>query len=402
MDAQIPTTPFGRRPLSLAMVASQSIAKACPAGIVVNKWQVFRAICEARDAVGVSERALAVLEALVSFHPETVLTAAHGLVVFPSNRQLALRAHGMPASTLRRHLSVLVEAGLIVRRDSPNGKRYRRADGEGEGGQAFGFDLMPLLARAAEFEAAAQSVRDERQFVTRLRERITIARRDVLKICATGADEGAPGDWETIRKVYASIVERLPRRASSPLLVGIAEELGLLRQEALMLLEHHVKSQKKNGSESTDEHHIQNSKPEAPSDLEPVRRNGLGQDDAPTFVGSGPPCRSFPLPMILQACPDIIDYARSGISSWRDLVAATDVARGALGISPSAYEDAQAAMGREGASVVVAAILQKGSSVNNAGAYLRGLTSKAREGGFSSGPMLMALLRSRIGERRLA
>jgi replication initiation protein RepC len=89
---------------------------------------------------------------LLSFHPETDLSGEDDLIVFPSSAQLALRAHGMPPATLRRHVTVLVECGLIVRRDSPNGKRYAR---KGQGSaieQAFGFDLTPLLARAAEFE----------------------------------------------------------------------------------------------------------------------------------------------------------------------------------------------------------------------------------------------------------
>ncbi|WP_244604546.1 MULTISPECIES: helix-turn-helix domain-containing protein [Mesorhizobium] len=32
----------------------------------------------------------------------------------------------MPQTTLRRHLAVLVECGLIIRRDTPNGKRHAR------------------------------------------------------------------------------------------------------------------------------------------------------------------------------------------------------------------------------------------------------------------------------------
>ncbi len=80
------------------------------------------------------------LHALLSFHQETALTlpqrdpksesednsAGAGVVVFPSNRELSIRAHGMAPATLRRHLASLVEAGLIIRRDSPNGKRFAR------------------------------------------------------------------------------------------------------------------------------------------------------------------------------------------------------------------------------------------------------------------------------------
>src|SRR3712207_1166407 len=159
MDPHLPTTPFGRRPLSLAMMAAQAAAKACPDDATAHKWRVFRNITEAKDWLGLSDRALAVLSALLTFHPETALVPGPDLVVFQSNRELTMRAHGLAPATLRRALSQLVEAGLVIRRDSPNGKRYVR---RGEGGQitqAFGFDLTPLIARAAEFEQTAGELR---------------------------------------------------------------------------------------------------------------------------------------------------------------------------------------------------------------------------------------------------
>ena len=79
---------------------------------------LFRAVCEAKSMLRASDRALAVLSALLSFHLDSELSSEGGLVVFPSNRQLSLRAHGMAPATLRRHLAVLVECRLAVRRDT--------------------------------------------------------------------------------------------------------------------------------------------------------------------------------------------------------------------------------------------------------------------------------------------
>lgn len=45
------------------------------------------------------------------------------MIVFPSNKAICARLNGTPCSKMRRHLSRLVEAGLLMRRDSPNGKR---------------------------------------------------------------------------------------------------------------------------------------------------------------------------------------------------------------------------------------------------------------------------------------
>src|SRR6202167_4747078 len=192
MDSHISTTPFGRRALTLAHVANQAVAKARPPEKAVHKWQVFRAICTAKARVGASERALALLDALLSFHPETTLSG-EGLIVFPSNEQLALRAHGMAPATLRRHLAALVDCGLVIRRDSPNGKRFAR---KGQGGAietAFGFDLGPLVARADEFEASAEEVRVEERVLRLVRERVTLCRRDIAKMIATGVKEGVRG-----------------------------------------------------------------------------------------------------------------------------------------------------------------------------------------------------------------
>ena len=107
--------------------------------------------------------------------------------------------------------------------------------------------------------------------------------------------------------------------------------------------------------------------------------------------------------MVLEACPDILDYAKSGISHWRDFAAAVSaVVRPMLGISPSAWEAAQAAMGEIPAAIAVAGILQKGTSVTSAGGYLRELTRKAEVGEFSVGPMLMALISARKREKKRA
>ncbi|SDR63984.1 replication initiation protein RepC [Rhizobiales bacterium GAS113] len=397
MDIHL-TTPFGRRSLSLAMVASQVAAKACSADTAVHKWQLFRAICEGKAAIGISDRALAVLNALLTFHPETALTGDGDLIVFPSNTQLALRAHGMPPTTLRRHLATLVDCGLVIRRDSPNGKRYAR---KGQGGaieQAFGFDLTPLVARAAEFEQHAEAARAERHALTLVRERITLCRRDIVKMIATGIEEGVPADWQAFHTAYVAIASRIPRTATKLELEPIADELGKLADEIRILLETHVKTQNMDANESRSGQHIQNSNPKPNIESERVlQASTVGLEPSPE--PSRPPTRSFPLPMVLDACPDIIDWAKHGISSWRDLLATAGNVRSALGISASAWDDARTVLGDEDAAVVVAAILQRAEMIKSAGGYLRSLTEKARVGQFSLGPVLMALLRKQPRER---
>ena len=135
MQSHQPTTPFGRRSLTLAHVATQMAASARPPDKVVHKWQVFRTICTARPKLAVSERALAVLNALLSFYPETTLTGEEELIVFPSNEQLCLRTHGMPAIDLAAAAGGA--GGLWTDRSAGQPERQAlRAKGQGRGDQA--------------------------------------------------------------------------------------------------------------------------------------------------------------------------------------------------------------------------------------------------------------------------
>ena len=409
MEPHQSTTPFGRRSLTLAHVASQATAKARPPDKAVHKWQVFRAICTAKARIGVSERALAVLDALLSFHPETTLSG-EGLIVFPSNQQLALRAHGMAPATLRRHLAALVDCGLIIRRDSPNGKRFARKGRGGTIEMAFGFELSPLVARAEEFEAWAEDVQAEERALRLVRERITLCRRDIAKMIATGIEEGVPtrragqgpSDWSEIHGLYRGILDRIPRTATRVELEPIAADLTLLADEILILLESHVKPSNSSANEFQSERHIQNSNPNPLPDLEPGFQESRGPKSEPQAEPSRPPQQGFPLGMVLDACPDIVDYAKGGISNWRDLLIVAAVVRSMLGISPSAWEAAQSVMGELPAAIVVAAILQRGAAITSAGGYLRELTRKAEAGEFTPGADADGADRRRKREKKRA
>jgi replication initiation protein RepC len=443
------TTPFGRRPLSLAMVEAQAAtrdfaSKPEASETVVHKWRLFRALTEAKGPLGVTDRALSVLHALLSFHQETALTLpeaearereegyspAPGIVVFPSNRELSIRAHGMAPATLRRHLASLVEAGLIIRRDSPNGKRFARRGQGGEIAEAFGFDLTPLIARAAEIENLAEEVRVENRAIALLRERITLVRRDIVKMIETGMEEGVRftplaidgrdvREWEGMYERFQALSARYSRSLGRTELEALAGDLAAFATEIQNLLETHIKQQERSANESQNERHIQNQTTNI-SDLEPSLREGRAEPpgsipEVPDAEraggaeaeGSGSglgerqlsSTRTYPLGMVLQACPDIVDYGKRGeIACWRDLIDAAAIVRSALGVSPDAWKQALDVLGEHDASIVIAAILQRGEEIKSAGGYLRVLTGKAREGEFSLGPVLMALLRGKAAK----
>ncbi|MGI6857030.1 plasmid replication protein RepC [Mesorhizobium sp. 1B3] len=398
MGTQVTTTPFGRRPMSLAMLTAQYRSQEIPEGRAVDKWQVYRSLCEGRSLIGIGDRALAVLNALLSFYPDSDLSEENGLIVFPSNAQLSLRSHGMADATLRRHLAALVECGLITRRDSPNGKRYARKGRGGEVEDAFGFSLAPLLARADEFAAAAERVRAEDRAIRLMRERITLHRRDIQKLIEVGLEEGLPGDWGSLWRRFRAIVEAIPRRATLGALEAIVADLAALHEEVDILLATHMIFSNPSANESQTERQQSNSNPESTFELEPAPEMS-GSAVAPKPRSTETP-KTYPLGLVLKACPDIVDYAVNGIASWRDLMATAAQVRAFLGISPSAYADALDELGQENAALVIACLLQRAHHIGSAGGYLRALTEKARAGQFSVGPMLMALLKAESGSAR--
>jgi hypothetical protein len=131
--------------------------------------------------------------------------------------------------------------------------------------QAFGFDLSPLVVRSEEFESLAAAVEAEARAIKLARERITLCRRDIAKMIATGIEEGVPtrrvgqgpADWAEVHAGFRSIVEAIPRTATRAQLEAAAEELSQLADDVLNLLETHVKTRDMSGNESRSERHIQ-------------------------------------------------------------------------------------------------------------------------------------------------
>lgn len=385
--------------MTLGMISSQLAAKTKPETAIVHKWHVFQHIKEARQALGATDRALTILHALLSFHPETAIEPESELIVWPSNEQLMARANGMPPTTLRRHLAVLVNRGLIIRRDSPNGKRYARKGHGGEIEQAYGFDLAPIVARAEEYKTLAAAVQAEKKAFRVAKERLTILRRDIVKMIEAGLDEGVPGNWKRFQQAYQEIAGRIPRTAPRQLLESLGGEMEKLWREIRELLETFAKTQNPDANESHSGCHIQNSNPDLLSESERslAKKNEAGSNAAANHNLRSLPKRELPLGIVLDACPNMRWLSKdSAIRDWKDLLAAAELARPMLGISPSAWREAREVLGDQQAAITLAAIHQKADQINSAGGYLRSLTDRAKDGKFSVWPMIMALLRAKL------
>lgn len=396
-----PISPF-MRPISHAHLRVVERPEVSVPGKPINKWELLRELSKAQAAFGVTERDLTVMQGLLSFFPDDALGGNAEMVVFPSNKAICERLNGMPCSTMRRHLVRLVEAGLLVRRDSPNGKRYVRKHGEER--VAFGFDLSPLYCRSEEIARAAEAVREAEEHVRRLREVVSLMRRDLAALAEFGEEiQPCLGLWDQLRDKAVLTARALRRKLT-------LEELSAYRTDLEALLDHvrnvidGPETAEMNTKGAKFERHHHNSNEES-IDLEPALEKGGAaagtpdaETDAPVADAEEADTRrvpKIPLHLVIAGCPSLKTFYQGDIRHWHQLFDAACHVRPAMGISASAWEEAQRFMGPEQAAIVVVAMLERFAEIRSPGGYLRALTSKAAAGEFSCGPMVMALMSRR-------
>ena len=396
-----PISPF-MRPISRAHLRAVERPEASVPGKPINKWELLRELSKAQAAFGVTERDLTVMQGLLSFFPDDALGGNVEMVVFPSNKAICERLNGMPCSTMRRHLARLVEAGLLMRRDSPNGKRYVRKHGEER--VAFGFDLSPLYCRTEQITRAAEAVREAEDRVRRLREVVSLMRRDLAALAEFGEEiQPGLGLWDQFRDKAVLTARALRRKLT-------LEELSAYRIDLEALLDHArnvidgPETEEMNTNGAQFERHLHNSNEES-IDLELALKKGGAAAGAPdpetdalvADVEEADTRRvpKIPLHLVIAGCPSLKTFYQGDIRHWHQLFDAACQVRPAMGISASAWEEAQRFMGPEQASIVVVAMLERFADIRSPGGYLRALTSKAAAGEFSCGPMIMALMSRR-------
>ncbi|MCV6584246.1 MAG: plasmid replication protein RepC [Marinibacterium sp.] len=383
----MPVTSF-RRPVSAAQLQHVPAPDRAPLPRdEVNKWDALRELTVARRHFDLSDRDLAVLQALISFHPKPVLsTDGKDLVVHPSNRSICERLNGMPCSTMRRHLATLVRAGVITRRDSPNGKRYARRYGDDK--IAYGFDLSPLVHRFPEICALAEDARAETQAMERLRETIRLMRRDLAGLAEFGAEQQPQLEiWAAFSDLATLTARALRRKLTLTELQALETRLA----DALTDLRVHLEvaeSEEMSTKGVQNEQHYKNTKLDSYESERPAQMTP--NSEVTRLKGRKP---TVPIGLVLATCSEFRTYCDYRILHWNDLVRAADIIRPMMGICVSAWDEAKEMMGPENAAIALVAMLERFESIKSPGGYLRTLSRKAADGTFSCGPMIMALAR---------
>mgnify|MGYP005988879387 FL=1 len=337
-----------------------------------DKWQLLDQLTQAAETYELSHRTLTVLQALLTFLPTRHIPSGPAGIVFASNQRLSERLHGMPESTLRRHLAQLLRAGIVSRHDSPNCKRFAHSRG-GEITAAFGFDLSPLVHQADAISLAAVEAQARQEELLTLRDEVLMLRAMLMQ--ETGHEE-----------LLAEVAKLLRRKAEKTELCEMAAALKNLLKTGL---EETSNTEEVSTAYAQNERHIQDSDiihfdsegqgTPNPERLRPVENNEAEKD------------RSVSLGQVLSTCKEHQSFFPETMRNWSDVERISDKIAPMLGIDQPVMIDAKRIMGREAAAITVLCMLEKASAIRSPGAYLRRLTQMARDGVFSLKPMVMAL-----------
>lgn len=327
---------------------------------------VVATLRNAAPRLGLSASVISTLDAMLS----CLAPKRNHHTVFASNSTLTFRRNGISDRTIRRHAATLQEIGLLIRRDSPNRKRFTKHSSHEDKVLRFGFDLSPLFAHLHEIASIAAEVLREREQIDYLRAKIRAAAKASL------VDN--PND-----EMAVNIFRVLRRKLSLQVCEQILSELPIAEVEA----------------EATDDQGPSLTTTMTASDGQIVRhhhRSNIEHTDkerialkkaSPLTIVYAP----ITIPELLSACPEAAEFSLRRIETIHDVVAHARTLAPMIGITSQNYEAAHERLGALRAAATVWAILQFHDKIKAVGAYFRSITTGSKSADFSPEKLIRRL-----------
>ncbi|WP_068306805.1 plasmid replication protein RepC [Pararhodobacter sp. CCB-MM2] len=360
-----------------------------PQGARDTLWAAYNDLRVAHKSLGLSAGALRSLQAILSF-----VTQGNRLVIHAGNRILCERA-ATSDRTLRRHITELVKLGLIQRRSSTNGKRFRVSAPAGD--LVFGLDVSPLVSLATSLADHARAVRTDEAEIKQARQVLLLA----LKRAET------QGDLEECELTEPR--KKLRRKLSATALLSAADELlsripahetnAAIDTTAILAAcdsqnGRHIQETRKEESllscspnyaieKATPETELRkiSEKPGAVAHQEDRQRK-----DAPDLLA------------IARACPEATAFSDAPLRNDEDVMRFAWSFGPLIGIPRSLLQEGARALGPAFAAGAVMRIAQAGINVRSPGAYFRALMIGPKANAFARSLMLEPRQVGRTGQ----
>ena len=408
----------GSRRLTLTMLAAREQAdqfEGLPRGMA-RPFRFLASFQQAAPYLGLPPQAFAWLSFLVQSTQAQDWEQGSRPIAWPSAARQG-EFLGLEPTAVKTLNRLLAEAGIVVMRDSPTGKRYGRRDHQGRIVEAYGFDLSPLAYRYDEFVRIAAEAKAERERMGQLKRRATCARRAIAQIGETLVRRGPlPSDWLRLATEVAALVAAI-RKARSPddlALIVHGLESGKIQAETWAKESQNPRENDPVGTEERP--HIISTNPSLyPTDTviaaersswgegcsskerEEPKANSEVQKKTGTD-GFESPAKVYPAEL-LQLAPRLADHVMQSSPEWPDIVnAAGGRLRVELGVSPTLWGEACVAVGRPMAAVALAIVSTKPEDhfTRGAGGYFAAMIKRAKTGELHLDRTLWKLRRDRL------
>ncbi len=338
--------------------------------VVPERHLVIEMLRNAASVLGLNASVIATLEAMLSCLPPR---RTHH-TVFASNATLTFRRNGISDRTLRRHAAILHEAGLLVRKDSPNGKRFSRYSSTENKALRFGFDLSPLFARLEEIAThAAEAVREQEE-IAYMRCKVRAIAQDILR--SHPADPAAIATLKLLRRKLARTdYDELFARLSAVHNSGCSAEAPnettpqVSARDGQNVRHHHKSNKELNDKEAREE------------------------TNTHTQL-STPPTQVVTIPELLAACPEAAQFSLRKVESLNDVILHARTLAPMMGIDRNNYEAAQNRLGSVRTAMTIWALMQFHNRIQKVGAYFRAITSGTKSAEFKPEELIRRLARA--------
>ena len=381
----------GFRPFTaLSRQIARDLERREPAAGHVERNSLYLLLDGARVGLGLGTPALETLKHLIGYTRPDDWKDGRTPLAWPSNYTLAELA-GVTESAIKARLRQLRSLGLVMPRDSAQGRRTGRRDDAGVISKAFGLDLSPLRIRYAELRALADAQTAQSRLFREGRQEIGRVRRMVGQALAQAADLRLTGPhWialqDGIERVAAIAAAARAARDSDAYQAAL-DQLPEVEEQVSDALDRFMfyDDLDGSGSKSAPFIHIQTT----PDSIENVQAK---RDCSSISKGHAPLEAKLPIspsnstfkarpPELVEMFPTIAMYVNAEQPGWADLHHAASRLRHDLGIRTGTWVDALDKLGPDGASVaiMITAERQARNEIRQTpGAYFAGMVVKAK------------------------
>ena len=330
-----------------------------------DRFTLIETVRRAASELQIGPHVVATLDALLSCLPPN---RTHDLV-FASNATLVMRRNGISDRTLRRHLADLIEAGLLRRVDSPNGKRYSKRNPVMGTVLRFGLDLAPLFASFSHLCKIAQE------------QTVSIAHNAYLRTKLRVAINLSLSNHSDCDIAIAA-QKSLRRKLTNDELTDWLEKLRLTSTiHEDIDCETASTTAQMSGSNGQNVRHQQNSVKEL---------NDKEEESA--IRKTEEPKPDISLADLIEACPQAAGFLLEKLSSPSDVVTHARRLAPMIGIDRVCYEAAEAKHGQLGAALTIWGLLEMQNKIQKLGAYFRAITSGKRSATFDPWRLIYRLI----------